>query len=123
MSTLEHACSFPGLLIDVILLRKTWIRGSHCLGVTRHQQIRAPRHKVMAYFHEQILAGVPELHFGFEQVKPPWLMAVGAVALLASNKTVTGGRTFGKTQVQLPVAHTNSLAQACSLSFPLKPST
>lgn len=57
------------------------------------------------------LEGVPELHFGFEQVKPTWLLAVGAVALLAGNKTVSGGRTFGKTNVHIPVVHQDSLAQ------------
>lgn len=69
--------------------------------------------------------GVPELHFGFEQVKPPWLIALGAVALLANRKTVSGGRTFGKTDVHLPLMHKDSLAQAnlfltsCSVSTSL----
>jgi len=56
-------------------------------------------------------AGVPEVHFGFEQVKPPWLMAVGAAALLASGKTVSGSRTFGRTNLQLPKTHQDTTAQ------------
>lgn len=55
--------------------------------------------------------GVPELHFGFEQIRPHWMLAVGALALLAGNKTVSGGRTFGKTNVHIPVVHQDSLAQ------------
>jgi len=55
--------------------------------------------------------GVPEVHFGFEQVKPPWLMAVGAAALLASGKTVSGSRTFGRTNLQLPKTHQDTTAQ------------
>jgi hypothetical protein len=55
--------------------------------------------------------GVPEVHFGFEQVRPPWLMAVGAVALLASGKTVSGGRTFGRTNLHVPKTHQDTTAQ------------
>lgn len=39
------------------------------------------------------------------------MLAVGALALLAGNKTVSGGRTFGKTNVHIPVVHQDSLAQ------------
>ena len=60
------------------------------------------------------IEGVPELHFGFEQVRPSWMLAVGALTLLAGNKTVSGGRAFGKTNVHIPVVHQDSLAQVCS---------
>ena len=45
---------------------------------------------------------------GLEQVKPTWLMAVGAVALLAAGKSVTTSRTFGGTTVQIPVTGQDS---------------
>ena len=45
---------------------------------------------------------------GLEQVKPTWLVAVGAVALLAAGKSVTTSRTFGGTTVQIPVISQDS---------------
>ena len=47
-------------------------------------------------------AGVPELGFGLEQVKPSWLIPVGAAVLLATKGTVSGGKTFGGTRVEVP---------------------
>jgi len=51
------------------------------------------------------------MHIGFEQVKPPWLMAVGAVALLACGKPVSGSRTFGRTSLHVPKTHQDTTAQ------------
>lgn len=55
--------------------------------------------------------GVPEVHIGFAQVKPPWLMAVGAAALLASNKPLSWGQSFGRTSLQVPKTHQDATAQ------------
>lgn len=53
-------------------------------------------------------AGVPEFVVGFEQIRPSWLVPVGAVGLLACGKPVAGARTFGGTNLQLPVVSEES---------------
>lgn len=52
--------------------------------------------------------GVPELSVGLEQVRPTWLIGVGAVALLALGKPITHSRTFGGTSINLPGGSQNS---------------
>ena len=50
----------------------------------------------------------PELGFGLEQVKPNWLIPLGAVALLATKGKVSAGKTFAGTKVQIPVVNHDS---------------
>ena len=55
-----------------------------------------------------VCLGVPELGFGLEQVKPNWLIPLGAVVLLATKGQVSAGKTFAGTNVQLPVVNKNT---------------
>ena len=55
-----------------------------------------------------VALGVPELSFGLEQVRPKWLIAVGAVALLAAGQPISQSKTFAGTSLQTPVLKQNA---------------